>query len=88
MGILLGISYLFGGAYIKIRHPRLGSGCALLGGEFVVILPNISPKDANTLAQRLRRKVSEITTDTIPIAITISIGISRFDTAKLFERGL
>ena len=33
------------------------------GEEFVVILPNISPKDANTLAQRLRRKVSEITTD-------------------------
>ncbi|NCV10050.1 MAG: GGDEF domain-containing protein [Rhodobacteraceae bacterium] len=58
------------------------------GEEFVVILPNISPKDANTLAQRLRRKVSEITTDTTPIAITISIGISRFDTAELFESGL
>ena len=58
------------------------------GEEFVVILPNISPKDANTLAQRLRRKVSEITTDATPIAITISIGISRFDTAELFESGL
>jgi two-component system cell cycle response regulator len=58
------------------------------GEEFVVILPNISPKDANTLAQRLRRKVSEINTDTTPIAITISIGISRFDTAELFESGL
>ena len=54
----------------------------------MVILPNISPKDANTLAQRLRRKVSEITIDTTPIAITISIGISRFDTAELFESGL
>jgi len=54
----------------------------------VVILPNISPKDANTLAQRLRRKVSEITNDATPIAITISIGISRFDTAELFESGL
>jgi GGDEF domain-containing protein len=52
------------------------------------MLPNISPKDANTLAQRLRRKVSEINTDTTPIAITISIGISRFDTAELFESGL
>ena len=58
------------------------------GEEFVVILPNISPKDANTLAQRLRRKVSEITTDATPIAITISIGISHFDTAELFESGL
>ena len=58
------------------------------GEEFVVILPNISPKDANTLAQRLRRKVSEITTDATPIAITISIGISRFDTAELFESAL
>ena len=58
------------------------------GEEFVVILPNISPKDANTLAQRLRRKVSEITTDATPIAITISIEISRFDTAELFESGL
>jgi len=58
------------------------------GEEFVVILPNISPKDANTLAQRLRRKVSEITTDTTPIAITISIGISRFATAEPFESGL
>jgi diguanylate cyclase (GGDEF)-like protein len=29
-----------------------------LGGEeLVVILPNISPKDADTLAQRLRRNV-------------------------------
>ncbi len=58
------------------------------GEEFVVILPNISPKDANTLAQRLRRKVSEITTDATPIAITIRIGISRFDTAELFESDL
>ena len=58
------------------------------GEEFVVILPNISPKDANTLAQRLRSKVSEITTDATPLAITISIGISRFDTAELFESGL
>jgi two-component system cell cycle response regulator len=58
------------------------------GEEFVVILPNISPKDANTLAQRLRRKVREITTDTTPIAITISIGISRFATAEPFESGL
>ena len=61
---------------------------ALGGEEFVVILPNISPKDANTLAQRLRRKVSEITTDATPIAITIRIGISRFDTAELFESDL
>ena len=60
-----------------------------LGGEeFVMILPNIPPRDAITLAQRLRRKVSEITTDMTPIAITISIGISRFDTAELFESGL
>jgi two-component system cell cycle response regulator len=58
------------------------------GEEFVVILPNITPKDANTLAQRLRRKDSEIVTDATPMTITISIGISRFDTAELFESGL
>jgi len=58
------------------------------GEEFVVILPNISPKDANSLAQRLRRKVSEITIDAASIMITISIGISRFDTAELFESAL
>ena len=58
------------------------------GEEFVVILPNISPKDTNTLAQRLRQKVSEITTDKAQISITISIGISRFDTSELFECAL
>ena len=63
MGICWGSGDLFGGTYIKICNPRLGSGCAVWGEEFVVIIPNISPKDANTLAQRLRRKVSEITTD-------------------------
>ena len=45
------------------------------GEEFVMILPNISPKDANTLAQQLQRKVSKITTDATN-RITISIGIS------------
>jgi two-component system cell cycle response regulator len=88
-GHFVGDQLIYSVAHTLKSAIRASDPVARFGGEeFVVILPNISPKDANTLAQRLRRKVSEITTDATPIAITISIGISRFDTAELFESGL
>ena len=88
-GHFVGDQLIYSVAHTLKSAIRASDLVARFGGEeFVVILPNISPKDANTLAQRLRRKVSEITTDATPIAITISIGISRFDTAELFESGL
>lgn len=74
---------------VAARYPKQ-SKIAYIPAQLPRILKrqSITPKDANTLAQRLRRKVSEIVTDATPMTITISIGISRFDTAELFESGL
>jgi diguanylate cyclase (GGDEF)-like protein len=52
------------------------------GEEFAIVLPEVGPEEAKALAERLREAVEngtfEVTTSTIPIHATMSIGISCF----------
>ena len=48
------------------------------GEEFIAILDDISPEDALEVAEKIRKKVSEIVHPIIKEGVTISIGISNY----------
>jgi diguanylate cyclase (GGDEF)-like protein len=67
-------------ATIMLENTRTSDIVARIGGEeFVILLPNTSPKDAVTLANKLRKNVENYLIkleDNIDVNITISIGVN------------
>jgi diguanylate cyclase (GGDEF)-like protein len=55
------------------------------GDEFIILLPQTSPQSASLIAERIHTKVStiQIEFDTIPITVTVSIGITQVVTNKV-----
>ncbi len=68
-------------------HVRDIDLVARMGGEeFALVLINTSEKDARTIAEHLRQKVSEIRVQSAEISFTVTIGIVYCDTCDATEK--
>jgi diguanylate cyclase (GGDEF)-like protein len=74
-------------ANIAKSYIREGDLIARLGGEeFMIILPNTSLKEANNIAERIRKAIEESVLDTNnnEVSITVSIGLTSTKQEKEF----
>ena len=82
-GHLAGDAVLQGIAEVFRTHLRHYDVPARFGGEeFSILLPETSPEEAMTIAERIRREVAERTfdveTSSEPIRATVSVGVSSY----------
>ena len=66
----------------RIAAPIAGSHCARFGGdEFSLLLPDISPQQASTLAEDLRRAFGNHAFDRVCSGMSLSIGVASLHSA-------